>query len=232
MSNLLVLGSRPNPNIPNHGDFDVACVNSSGYQAKQLGLKNSKFTIISFGFSGGVSKVANISRGKLYNLQTGDLIYLKHRLSFISKSWIYSWIKRYFFRYNQIYVRIILKKLKYSYKRFSILSRKQQYLLPVELLGKNIEEERKHFSQKYPSTGIYAVLWGIKMGYDKIIISGIGLDNTSGYFFQTNKYIRGHIEIDTLILNSLINKFPGRLFTTEIDLCNKVDISLIGEEAV
>lgn len=221
MKNLFVLGSRPRPNLPKCKEFDVACANASVYQAKKLGLINPKLTMMSYGFLAGDSETAQTARKKLLYLSTENVIYFKHRAPFISKNWIKKTID---YRFSPVYAKLILKSLKFNYKRFNILSSKEQYLMPIELLGNDIEYKRKDFNQKYPSTGIYTILWGIKMGYNRIIISGIGLDNESGYFFKTKNYYRGHIEIDTLILNRIIEHFTDRIFTADKTLSNKVNI--------
>ncbi len=226
MSNLLVLGSRPSASVPREIKYDIICANSSGYQAKTLGLEDPKFTIMSFGFAGGINGNALAAREKLKNLSTENLIYLKHRSSLMSKDWIKKCAN---YRYSPIYVKYILRKMNFRYGSFCKLSNKDQLSVPIELLGRDIDHKRKDFIQKSPSTGVYAVLWGIKMDYDRIIISGIGLDNESGYLFKTDGYYRGHIEIDTLVLERITERYPGRISTTESDLSKRANVPFFDE---
>jgi hypothetical protein len=77
MSCLLVLGSKPSPNIPSNSMYDdVACANASGYSANQCGLKRPNFTVMSSYITSGIGREERKAYNAIQGLATDKLYFV------------------------------------------------------------------------------------------------------------------------------------------------------------
>ena len=229
MSCLLVLGSKPSPNIPLNSTYDdVACANASGYSADQCGLKRPKFTVMSSCITSGMSRVEQKSYNAIQGLETDTLYFVPS----VTKNDKYTLTKlaRYFWtiRRQPLFAKIRLWMVNYGYKKF-VTKKKSKYIETIKKTCKNDKKVVEAIENKKPSTGITALCIGIYSGrYEKYIMSGFSLETEKEYFEDTSQKKYMHESTDIRILKNLKKRFDIR--TTEPKLNEKTNIDMVSGE--
>lgn len=229
MKSLLVLGSKPDPCLPDRSRFQaVACANASGYSAARQGLPVPDFTVISAIVTSGIPS-GRQSLAHMAGLATGTLYYLPQPRPGHS-----AW-KRFraglpSLRLNPAHLewrlmmrpglfRRRLDALPYRYRRFVNWDYGRYEGLIEELCGQDAEVLRQ-MAAKRPSTGVFAIALALSMAeYDRVIVAGFSFQLTHAYGENPEIRQRGtsrsrHADTDITILRVLAREDP-RLFTTE-----------------
>jgi hypothetical protein len=233
MSTLLILGSKPNPVIPEVYRYaDFACVNGSGFSAAANDLGRPAFTAmtanLTAGTGSGVQSIQAVS-----GLETKKLYYLArsptdHRKRSLRRRIKYSLSLR---RMKPKRLLQALDKVGYRHEEF-IIFQGEEYLSLVSTMCGHDSAVGACLTKKQPSTGIYALLLGITSGlYDEFILSGFSLKRGHAY---TEEVIEGssraasrHAETDIAVLRALSRIYGDKLVTTEVELSNQTGMPLL-----
>ncbi|WP_026988866.1 hypothetical protein [Fodinicurvata fenggangensis] len=227
MTNLLVLGSKPDPVLPECSQIDaVACANASAWSARSAGLPVPRFTVISAVLGAGTvrdnsgKRQANrIALETLRGLSSDEVWYLPRppaegslprRLIREAKRW----------RMSAWHLRWALRRAGYHYGRF----RAPSYDYFTQLLQRETGDDPDAAAAvaiKQPSTGVFATLLGLAdPAWDRVVLAGISFELTHAYAENPAIAALGttrskHAETDTTVLSALGRQHPGRLVTSE-----------------
>jgi signal recognition particle subunit SEC65 len=233
MSTLLILGSKPNPVIPEVCAYaDVACVNGSGFSAAANELGRPAFTVMSANMTSGTEYGPQAFQA-ISGLETKKLYYLARSSAHDRKRSLRRRIKNYrsLKRMKPERLRQALDQVGYHYEEFIVYPREDCFSLVSEMCGQD-PEVCACLSKKQPSTGIYALVLGITSGlYDNFILSGFNQERGHAYTEEvtegSSKAQSRHVETDTAVLRALSRIYGDTLVTTEVELSNQTGLPLL-----
>lgn len=224
MKTLLILGSKPEPELPPPTSFqEVACANASGHSAERHDLSRPAFTVMT------PIMATNIEAGRqsleaLTGLSTGTVYFLRQRnegkrgfarlLHLIKMS-----RKKPVHRVQPFYLKRKLRSISYRHDRMVALG-PEKYDTLVERLCDRDAEVLSQLERKRPSTGVIALALAIdQKRYDRYILSGFNFELTHPYAINPVIERRGtaassHAETDVMVIRYLARK-TGTVFTTE-----------------
>lgn len=226
---LLVLGSKPDPALPEREAYDdVACTNGSGFSAAQHGLPVPEFTVM------GAVLGTTVSGGKTLKAiaghRTGTLFFFP-RTSRQGALWERAWLYCRDRRAQALYLRTRLKLLSYQYERFIHPLYEDYQALVHESCDFDPEiaalSERKH-----ASCGITTLLVGLASPrYQRVIVSGYSFELTRAYgrnpaIDRNGTTVSRHAEIDMAVLRYLAAHHKD-LFTSEPIVHERTGIPLL-----
>jgi hypothetical protein len=172
----LVLGSSPDPHIVALQNFDLICVNCSGYIAKDFGLPDPKVTLL------GAFKLVvpknEVDRRILKSLRTDSLVLIKHRLPVTPKL-----------------AKSLLAMLDYSYDAFLKIGFWDRAYMIQKVTGQRFEV----------SNGVFAACYALYNGAPEIVLAGISLTKDGHYYSEQNRN-RLHIPIDLAALKAMVER--------------------------
>jgi hypothetical protein len=218
MTTLLVLGSKPNPILPESVAYkDVACANASGRSAHAHGLPVPRFTVVSAIVTSGRKPANNLAVEALRGLQTRRLIIYPRpdpRGTVFVRALKY--LRNY--RMNPSYVRWKLRQIGYEFGEFEAPS-PQFFRNTFESLCEDDPELVGLMRKKQPSTGLATLALGIAAGgYSRFVMAGFSFEITHDYarnpLIDQRGPVSAHAETDQAILRHLTRRF-GTIFTTE-----------------
>lgn len=162
----MVLGSSPDPHPVHMENFDLICVNCSGYIAKDWGLPDPKVTLL------GAFKLVvpknEVDRRVLKGLRTETLVFIRHRLP-VSKA----------------LATVLLDMLEYRYTEFLRLGFWDRAYMITKVVGKRLPV----------SNGVFAVCYALYNGAPEVVLVGFSLTKDGHYYPDQNRP-RGHIPAD------------------------------------
>jgi hypothetical protein len=218
MSTLLILGSKPDPNLPCRSSYDeVACANASGFSAARHGLPTPAFTVMSAVLASGLPS-GKQSLQALAGLKTTKLYFFprpargRTRLKKTMNSLAAIRTRPYFLKRK-------LQKLNYDFSDFIA----PDWYFYDDMIKRLCDRDGgilETLARKQPSTGIIAVALGISLErYQRFIISGFSFELTHSYAANPEIEQRGtsasrHAATDIAVMSYLSGKF-GNIFTTE-----------------
>lgn len=219
MGSLLVLGSKPDPQIPPLTCFnDVACANASGFSAMQHGLPSPRFTVISSIVVSGKNESNRQALRALAGLTT-DRVYLFPRRPYRKKLWKQLLHPGKMIRTTAPFAAETLRRSGYHFEELVSRSVEAYLHQVIKLAGDDIMLGRL-LTDKVPSVGVLAVVLGLAdYSYDRIVLSGFSFEITHAHAVNPLIRERGsatsrHADTDVMVLK-LIAQQQGRLFTTE-----------------
>ena len=218
MTTLLVLGSKPQPVLPNPNSYHaLACANASGRSASRFGLPTPDYTVISAIITSGKKPANDLAVKALRGLRTRRLIvYPRPEPIGPLFTRAVKYIKNY--RMNPRYVRWQMKSIGYEYVDFSAPSHTFFMAMFKNLAGSD-PDLLALVATKQPSTGIAALCLGLaESRHARFILSGFSFEITHDYARNPLVEERGpasiHAPTDQALLRRLSIRF-GSLFTTE-----------------
>jgi hypothetical protein len=220
MATLLVLGSKPAPEIPPRALIDaVACANASGHSAARLGLPEPDYTVMTAVLASG-KRSDDHSLRVLRGLSTDRLLMLprprlerSEGLLRAVRARLKAW------RMSPWWLRRRLHGLGYRWRTFVVHPASWYHALVLEVGGKD-PALAGVMAAKQPSTGIIAVALGLADArYDRVVMAGF--DFTLAHAYGTNPLIDDrqtssskHADTDIMALGAFVARgLP--LFTTE-----------------
>jgi hypothetical protein len=214
---LLVLGSKPDPALPERAAIDaIACANASGRSAAQHGLPTPVLTAVSAILTSGQASARHSLRA-LRGLRTGTLHVLpRHERG--GPAWRRLWRRARHFRMEPAWCRLRLRAAGYAWERFETRPLAEYHALVSELCGDD-PELRAQIARKHPSTGVFAVALAIADGrFDRVVVAGMSFELTHAYGPNPEIAERGtaaskHADTDVMVLSRLARRHA--LFTTE-----------------
>lgn len=231
MSALLVLGSKPEPELPPEGAYDdVACANASGFSAARHGLRTPSYTVLSAILTSGIESGRQSLRA-LAGLQTDTVYYLprppKGRTA--AGRLLNRWRSR---SMRPAVMRARLREVAYHYRRF-IDPGSAHYRGVFEALCDGDATVVAHIDRKHPSSGIVALALGMAQArYDRYILSGFSFELTHAYASNPEITQRGtrdsrHTDTDVAVIGYLARRH-GNVFTTEPIVHARVGVPMLG----
>lgn len=230
MATLLVLGSKPEPVLPPRHLIDaVACANASGFSARQHGLPDPDFTVMTAVLTSGKGSDEHSLR-RLEGLRTHRLYHLprpKAEAATGLRAWKLLWRMRHL---TPGHMRRRLRELGYHYDEMTVWPASRYHAL-VRRLCRDDPEIDALIASKQASTGLVAVALGIDdPRFERVVMSGF--DFTLTHAYGTNPLIveRGnalskHADTDVAILRRLAETTP-RLLTTEPTVHERAGVPL------
>jgi hypothetical protein len=226
---ILVLGSKPEPTLPPSDAYAaVACANASGYSARQHGLRQPLFTVVSAVLGSGnasdrhsLAAMRGLHAGHVYflprPLPSGVWRGLRHRL----RHW----------RLQAPWVRHLLRLHGFMFDRFEQRPTAAYDGLLLELAGGD-QSIAELIARKRPSTGLVALALGLsEAGFAQAILAGF--DFTLAHAYGRNPLIdqRGnsqskHADTDIAILSAIQARL-GCLWTSEPAVAAPTGIPLL-----
>lgn len=219
MADLLLLGSKPDPVLPPPGAWqDLACANASGRSARELGLPDPVFTVISAIITSRKKPANDLAVANLAGLRTRHLYFLPRpragatafrRFLFPLKMW----------RCQPWFFRRRLAAVGYRWDRFCDPGY-DWYVERLHALSGDDPVVRAAIADKQPSTGAFALGVALSLGqWDRIILAGFSFELTHAYAHNPSIDEQGstrskHAQTDTLVIEALARQ-SGRVFTTE-----------------
>ena len=231
VSLLLVLGSKPDPVLPQRDRIDaVACANASGFSAARSGLPVPLFTVMSSILTSGKNDSNRLAVDALRGLRTRHL-YLFPRRPFQHKPWKQALHLGKIVRTTAPFVRKQLARIGYDYD--VLITKPAAYYLDLVagVCGPDPEIGRL-LAEKVPSVGMLAVAIGIaEHRFERIVLSGFSFEITHAYAVNPLISERGsttsrHAETDIAALQA-IQRRHGCLFTTEPVVHQRTAIPLL-----
>ena len=231
MSTLLVLGSKPDPVLPERSQYDdVACANASGASAFRNGLPTPAFTVMSSILTSGKNESNRLALKALKGLRTGTL-YVYPRAPY--KGNPVKQAMHFFktFKTNPAYFRSRIKSLGYHFNDF-VSKPLDYYIDTVKALCDHDDQLQQCIAKKLPSTGMVAIAVGIgEHGYDRVIVSGFSFEITHAYASNPLIKDRGtvlskHADTDIAFLERL-SKRNGSIYTTEPIVNERTGVPLL-----
>jgi len=216
---LLVLGSKPEPRLPDPGAFDaLACANASGRSAKDHGLAAPLFTVMTAVVASGNASDEH-SLKAVRGLRTGTLYYLPRPKTERSRGLESLHKRAKEWRMSAWNLKRRLRTLDYTFEHFIAWRAARYHQLICDLCGKDPDIEAV-IAQKQPSTGLMTLAVGMSLGrFGRFIMAGFDLTLTHAY--GTNPLIEargtalsGHASTDAAVLAHLSSRH-GTIFTTE-----------------
>ena len=198
----LVLGSAPQPIIPREGKWSqVICVNSSGWAARQLGLKTPDLTILgSFKFLPHRQEDLCVLKG----LETDSLMLIHHSYAPTVSE-----------------IEDTLDKLCYRYRNIEVISVDERAVIISRATGYQFHDRGLKISN-----GVFAVCVALQEKDSKVVIAGISLEK-DGHSHNSGNRPRGHRLADRTALWVMRRK-GCILRTTEEDLTRLTGIKSLG----
>jgi hypothetical protein len=217
VTTLLVLGSKPDPALPERSAIDaVACANASGRSAADQGLPFPVFTAMSAVLTSGQASGRHSLRA-LRGLRTEALHLLpRHERGGGAGKQLLRRVRQ--FRMQPAWFRARLRAAGYRWERFETRPLAEYHALVLRLCGDD-PALREQFAHKHPSTGVFAVALGLAdPRYDRVIVAGMSFELTHAYGANPEIAERGtavskHADTDVMVLAQLARR--GDLFTTE-----------------
>lgn len=219
MATLLVLGSKPDPALPDRSCFDdLACANASGRSAATHALPSPRYTVMSAILTSGHTAANDLAVQALSGLRTKTLYFYPRpkRASGVLGGLIHAIKNR---RMQPGYFRRRLRTIGYVYEQFAAPGL-DHYLDLVHRLCGHDEEVVAATARKLPSTGMVALALGIAdQRYARYIVTGFSFEITHAYAANPVIEEQGttnskHTETDIAVLAALSRHHRG-LFTTE-----------------
>jgi hypothetical protein len=230
MPTLLVLGSKPDPELPPAAEFDaVACANASGYSADRHGLPVPVLTAISAVVTSGIGS-GNQSLRAMRGLRTGSLYRvpqldrprkLKKRIKSLPIT----------IKSSPLYFRLRLWQAGYRWNRF-VNHDATFYLELIDTLCRHDPQIMALVAEKKPSTGVITLMIGMSLGrYDRFVMSGFNFELTHASADNPEIRQRGttlsrHTPTDVQVLRRLVD-LHGNIFTTEAAVHEQAGIPLL-----
>jgi hypothetical protein len=218
MTTLLVLGSKPEPILPESMAYnEVACANASGRSARRHGLPIPRFTVVSAIVTSGRKPANDLAVEALRGLQTGRLIiYPRPRPRGPMVARALKYLSNY--RVNPRYVRWKLRRIGYEFGEF-VAPSPEFFTSTFETLCEGDPELIRLMRKKQPSTGLATLALGIVAGgYSRFILAGFSFEITHDYarnpLVDERGPVSAHAETDQAILRHLSRRL-GTIFTTE-----------------
>lgn len=231
MSRILVLGSKPDPKLPEAGSFDrVFCANASPQSAARLGLPMPDLTVMTALLTDGSDAGRNRIKA-LMGLRTRRLFYYprpeKHgslmaRLRSKARNW----------RMRPWVLRRALQRVGFTHDEFISGSVDDIRRTILRLCGEDPEIARQ-LDRKQASSGLVAIALALdEPDLEEVVISGFSFELTQAFGVDPNIEHRGttvsrHKDTDVLVLARLAPRHPLR--TTESSVHRAADVSLIGQ---
>jgi hypothetical protein len=218
MTTLLVMGSKPQPELPNPKSYHaLACANASGRSALRYGLPTPDYTVISAIITSGKKPANDLAVNALRGLQTHRLVvYPRPQPTGPLFARVVKYVQNY--KMNPRYVRWKMRTIGYYFTEFSAPSHSSFMTMFKHLAGDD-PDLLALLSGKQPSTGIAALCLGLaESRYTRFILSGFSFEITHDYARNPLVEERGpasiHAPTDQALLRCLSERF-GSLFTTE-----------------
>lgn len=198
----VVLGSAPQPHVPS-GAFDVMCVNSSGYAARDLGLPEPAITVLA-GFKL-IYPNREEDRQALRGLRTKTLLLVDYLLPL-----------------SPAETAQLLADLDFRYERLETVDFHGRARVIESATGLPLASDAA--PELRVSNGIFATCHALQLGAPAVIVSGFSL-TLNGHFYSQRGRPRRHIGPDTTALQALRERgWP--LYTTETDIADATGIPL------
>ena len=237
MATLLILGSKPDPELPPDSSWDdLACANASGFSAAKLGLPEPKFTVVTAILTSGIGS-GRQSMAAMRGLNTGTLYFLRStsRKASLRQSSPVKFVRALpkALRVTPAYFRWAMSRAGYQWNHF-VDAQVDHY---VEFAKNWCPADADLFVQaasKRPSTGLTALLIGMSLQrYDRFILSGFSFELTHAYadnpeIGERGTRASGHAPTDIRFLQCLSSS-PGNLFTTEATVNQMAGVPLLGQ---
>lgn len=229
MSTLLVLGSKPNPNLPPRSAYDeLACANASGYSAAQHHLPAPVYTVMTAILM--VTESGRQSLQVLAGLSTDTVYFLPKP---VKQRGILKSLPAYFRKLGTSawLLKWKLWSLSYRYRQFI----NNSYAYYDRLIRELCDEDQQILQlmkEKRPSTGVVAIALGIaQQKYERLIISGFSFELTHAYAQNPEITERGtllsrHGDTDIAVIRYLATKH-GHLYTTEPIVNERTGVPLL-----
>jgi hypothetical protein len=224
-STLLVLGSKPKPNIPRAGSYAaIACANGSGHSARVHGLAKPHFTVVSAMLGSGDASECH-TLAAMRGLGSEALYFLPRRPPKKKKPFGRDW------RMHPLWLRWLLWRAGYRYDRFVQHSSQWYETALIGLCGGD-EGTVSQMRMKRASTGVIAVGLGLSLGpFTHVIMAGFDLTLEHAYGvnprIEKREMVRSrHDATDVHVLTSLQQRL-GTLWTTEPALHARTNIPLL-----
>jgi hypothetical protein len=231
MATLLVLGSKPEPVLPEAGSYDeVACANASGRSAARHGLPMPLFTVISAILTSGKQAPNRLALEALAGLRTHTLYFyprpvrgrgpLRRALHELRS-----------FRMTPLYFRSRLRALPYWFDRFENPGLARYHAMLAKLCGDQ-PDLIAQLRAKQPSSGMLALAIGLAWhGFERCILSGFSFEITHAYAANPLIAERGsaaskHADTDIALLRHLCKRF-GNIYTTEPVVSERAGVPLL-----
>lgn len=218
MTTLLVLGSKPEPVLPESGAYDdVACANASGRSAHRYGLPTPRFTVVSASVTWGRKAPHDLAVEALRGLKTGRLIiYPRPRPHGSLLARAFKHVRDY--RVNPRYVRWKLRQIGYEFDEFAAPA-PDYFRSAFETLCADDPELISLIRRKRPSTGLTTLALGIaEGGYSRFVLAGFSFEITHDYahnpLIDERGPVSAHAETDQAVLRHISRRL-GTIFTTE-----------------
>ncbi len=233
MATLLILGSKPDPIIPDAKNYDaLACANASGRSALRLGLPDPTYTVMSTVLTSGHKAANSLALQALADLRT-ETLYLYPRRE--SEGRLVKRMIREIKRLNVTpwYFKWRLRSIGYHFDKAVEMKRNDYHQLVSELCDGD-QEIIEIISNKQPSTGIMALVLGLSdRRFDRFIMSGFSFEITHAYAHnplidELGSTRSKHANTDIAVLRVLSRRF-GNVFTTEPVVHQAAAIPLLSE---
>lgn len=231
MPTLLVLGSKPDPVLPDLAQIDaVACANASGRSARDLGLPDPALTVMTAVLTSGNPSDEH-SFQQLRGLRTG-LLYHLGRPKAEQGGLLARLVRRWKMRHMApAHMRERLAALDYRYERLIVWPASAYHELMLGLC-QNDPGIAQLMGAKQPSTGLTTLAVGMELGrWDRFVLAGF--DFTLAHAYGHNPLVeeRGetvskHADTDIGILRRL-SALRGDLFTTEPAVVERAGLPLL-----
>ena len=231
MSTVLILGSKPDPVLPQPGSFDVlACANASGRSAARHGLPTPLFTVISAILTSGKQAPNKLALEALAGLRTSTL-YFYPRPVRGKGPLLRAWNRVRSFRTSSRYFRQKLRSLPYAFDRFEDPGLERYHAMLAGLCDHDpglIAQMRA----KQPSSGMLALAIGIAWhDFERYMLSGFSFEITHAYADNPLIAERGsaasqHADTDVALLSHLSKKFQN-IYTTEPAVNRRAAVPLL-----
>lgn len=233
MSRLLILGSKPDPVIPDASTYtEFACVNGSGFSAAKQGLGPPAFTVMTANLTSGTGSGAQ-SIQAISGLGTRKLYYLAKPGADYRKRGLRRRIKYYRSLLRMRPQRLIeaLEEVGYRHEEFIVYAFKDYYKLVLEVCRQD-PAVCASVAKKQPSTGIYTLILGLASGrYERFILSGFSLEGSHAYLDKPGENAlcepSRHAQTDIAVLRALSRVYGDNLVTTEVKLSEQTGVPLM-----
>jgi hypothetical protein len=230
VATLLVLGSKPEPILPPRQLIDaVACANASGHSARQHGLPDPDFTVMTAVLTSGKGSDEHSLR-RLQGLRTRRLYHLprpKAEAATGLRAWKLLWRMRHL---TPRHMRRRLRELGYRYDEMTVWPASRYHAL-VRRLCMDGQDIDSLIDAKQPSTGLIAVALGLDdPRFERVVMSGFDFSLAHAYGANPLIALRGsalskHADTDITILRRLAGTAP-RLVTTEPTVHERTGVPL------
>ncbi len=231
MATLLVLGSKPEPALPPRRLIDaVACANASGYSARQQGLADPDFTVMTAVLTSGKASDEH-SLLRLKGLRTRRLYHLprpKAEAASGLRALKLLWRMR---DLTPRHMRRRLRELDYRYDEMLVWAASRYHGL-VRRLCLDDPDIDALIAAKQPSTGLVAVALGLDdPRFERVVMSGFDFTLTHAYganplIAERGSPLSKHADTDIAVLRRLARTAP-RLLTTEPTVHDLTGIPLL-----